>query len=56
MEHPPEVVAFGKRQVEAGGHELTGALALRAPAANAPTGTSILGCACCMLLSAMHSL
>jgi hypothetical protein len=36
-----EVVTFLKRQVEDGGHELTGALALHAPAVSAPAGTSI---------------
>jgi len=50
LAHPPEVVAFGKRQVEAGGHERTGGLALRPPAVNAPAGTPISGCGCCASL------
>jgi len=36
-----EVVAAGSRQVKAGGHELTGGLALHPPAVSAPAGTSI---------------
>jgi len=42
----PEVVALGKRQVEACGHERTGGMDFLAPAVNAPDETSIWGCMC----------
>ena len=41
-----EVAVAGSRRVEAGGHELTGGLALHPPAVSAPAGTSILGWRC----------
>jgi hypothetical protein len=37
LRHSPEVVAFEKRQVEAGGHELTGGLALHPASGECPS-------------------